>query len=471
MTYLGNTPTSQSFVAGTDYFNGDGMNKTFTLSRVISSGNDIAVIVDNQFLRPPAPPAVVDYTVTPTTITFSIAPSTGTSNVIIRYMTTILYENTTFVNQNEGYLYRNYDVSSNFSAVLTDSQVIAIPSAGQLQVSPNALGFAIGDIISAANFLFTGVIITAIDNATNTLTVVSTDGWGTVGVGNLKSPYIYKWSTPNQGALLSYDRATQQWVNTSVQLITSNGNIALGANTLNVLNSTTTARNNVLLGNNSGKAIVSSANNIILGGYTGFSASAPTLSPDLRTSSATSNGWIVISDAVLPTSNVRAVFDPNGQFGLGTATPLALFHVEGSARLAQILEKTTVDTTAIASIITYNVQTNGAITYFTTPSSGNFTFDFWANKAATPQVTLNSILPLGHSLTIAIMTSQGVSPNFCTPAPTIDGSSSNITMKWQGSSAPSFGYQYGIDVYLFTIIKTASTPAYTILGSQTQFGG
>jgi len=51
---------------------------------------------------------------------------------------------------------------------------------------------------------------------------------------------------------------------------------------------------------------------------------------------------------------------------------------------------------------------------------------------------------------------------------TIDGSSTNVTIKWQGGSAPTAG-NTGIDTYSFTAIKTATTPAYTILASQTQF--
>ena len=51
---------------------------------------------------------------------------------------------------------------------------------------------------------------------------------------------------------------------------------------------------------------------------------------------------------------------------------------------------------------------------------------------------------------------------------TIDGSSTNVTLEYQGGSAPTAG-NAGIDVYSFTAIKTATTPAYTILASQTQF--
>ena len=52
---------------------------------------------------------------------------------------------------------------------------------------------------------------------------------------------------------------------------------------------------------------------------------------------------------------------------------------------------------------------------------------------------------------------------------TIDGTATGVTTYWQGGTAPSKGYASGIDAYTYTIIKTASTPTYTILASQTQF--
>jgi len=49
----------------------------------------------------------------------------------------------------------------------------------------------------------------------------------------------------------------------------------------------------------------------------------------------------------------------------------------------------------------------------------------------------------------------------------VDGST--VTPKWSGGSAPSAGNASGIDVYTFTIIKTASA-TFTVLASQTEFG-
>jgi hypothetical protein len=84
MAYLGSTPTTQSFIAGTDTFSGTGSQVAFTLTRSVSSVNDILVVVNNVDQQPSA------YTVSGTTLTMSAAPSSGTNNVYVRYMSTTL---------------------------------------------------------------------------------------------------------------------------------------------------------------------------------------------------------------------------------------------------------------------------------------------------------------------------------------------------------------------------------------------
>jgi hypothetical protein len=83
MGYIGSTPTTQSFIAGTDYFNGTGSQTVFTLSRSVVSVNDIQATVNNVVQQPNDA-----YTVSGTTITFTSAPSAGTNNVYVRYLST-----------------------------------------------------------------------------------------------------------------------------------------------------------------------------------------------------------------------------------------------------------------------------------------------------------------------------------------------------------------------------------------------
>jgi len=84
MSYIGSTPTTQNFISGTDSFNGTGSATNFTLSRFVNSTNDIQVVVNNVVQYPP------NYSVSGNTLTISPAPSAGTNNVYVRYLSTTL---------------------------------------------------------------------------------------------------------------------------------------------------------------------------------------------------------------------------------------------------------------------------------------------------------------------------------------------------------------------------------------------
>lgn len=82
MSYLGNSPTTQSFVPAVDYFNGDGSTTAFTLSKTLASSAQIQVVIENV----PQNPSTA-YTVSGNTITFTSAPPVGTNNIYVQYVT------------------------------------------------------------------------------------------------------------------------------------------------------------------------------------------------------------------------------------------------------------------------------------------------------------------------------------------------------------------------------------------------
>jgi hypothetical protein len=124
-------------------------------------------------------------------------------------------------------------------------------------------------------------------------------------------------------------------------------------------------------------------------------------------------------------------------------------------------ERTTVSATAATGTINFDAVTQGVL-YYTSNASGNWTFNVRGNSGT----TLNSILAVGDAITVAFLVQQGGTAYYAT-AFQVDGSA--ITPKWQTGTAPTGGNASSIDVYVYTIIKTAATPTYTVFASQTKF--
>jgi hypothetical protein len=74
-------------------------------------------------------------------------------------------------------------------------------------------------------------------------------------------------------------------------------------------------------------------------------------------------------------------------------------------------------------------------------------------------------MAVGETRTIAFLVTQG-STAYYQSGLTIDGTS--VTPKWQNGTTVSSGNASGIDIYVLTIVKTASA-TYTVLESQTKF--
>lgn len=80
MSYLGNSPTDQSFVATVDYFNGDGVTVAFTLSRQVASVAQVQAVIENVPQNPSSA-----FTLMGNVITFTSAPPSGSANIYVYY--------------------------------------------------------------------------------------------------------------------------------------------------------------------------------------------------------------------------------------------------------------------------------------------------------------------------------------------------------------------------------------------------
>ena len=78
MSYIGNTPISIAFL--TDTFSGNGSTTAFTMTVAPANTSSIIVAITGVLQDPST------YSVSGTTLTFSAAPPTGTSNISVRYL-------------------------------------------------------------------------------------------------------------------------------------------------------------------------------------------------------------------------------------------------------------------------------------------------------------------------------------------------------------------------------------------------
>ena len=152
-------------------------------------------------------------------------------------------------------------------------------------------------------------------------------------------------------------------------------------------------------------------------------------------------------------TNVGITLTPKGDLGRITAN--------GETKIFGVFEGATISTTFITSF-TYDVLTQAV--YFQNVDLGaNFTVNLRGNAST----ALNAALNTGESATVALITKQGNTTYYNTSV-LVDGTSTNVTVVYQGGSAPTAGNASSNDVYTYTALKTAAS-TYTILAALTQF--
>lgn len=132
----------------------------------------------------------------------------------------------------------------------------------------------------------------------------------------------------------------------------------------------------------------------------------------------------------------------------------------GMSGVPIIFENVTVSATAATGTINFDT-TIQSILYYTTNASGNWTLNIRGGSST----TFNSLISVGQTATVAFMVTQGTTA-FYHSALSIDGVS--VTPMWQDGAPPVTGSVSSVDVYTFSIVKTANE-TYTVFASVSRF--
>lgn len=227
--------------------------------------------------------------------------------------------------------------------------------------------------------------------------------------------------------------------NTIVGALAGNGDIGVGS----------TGSSNVFVGYSSGRIHTTGSYNVLVG-------SIDSNTPGITEMTSGSNN-VLIGGNALPSSA-----SASNEITLGNSS-VNKFRIPGMEIDWQyvISEETTIFASAPIYYTNYDVMTSRNICFYTS----NTTNHWEINIRGDASTTYNNISSIGKSNTFVVMATNGGAA-FYSSVLTIDGTPQ--TVKWQGGSAPSAGNTSSIDVYTYTIIKTAAN-TYTVLGSQTKF--
>ena len=282
------------------------------------------------------------------------------------------------------------------------------------------------------------VTITTASGVTNKVYVIrnSTIGAFTVTV-LIQGQSGVTFSATDKGTKILYLNGTDV-VNSNIGNLSNDFNPTLAANL-------STNSKNIIVGNTYG-IIDENANEQIK-----FSTTASATNEITIANAAAGNSPVI--SATGGDTNVGITLTPKGDLGRITAN--------GETKIFGVFEGATISTTFITSF-TYDVLTQAV--YFQNVNLGaNFTVNLRGNAST----ALNAALNTGESATVALITKQGNTTYYNTSV-LVDGTSTNVTVVYQGGSAPTAGNASSNDVYTYTALKTAAS-TYTVLAALTQF--
>jgi hypothetical protein len=192
LSYIGNIPTTVAFLV--DTFSGDGSDTTFTLSQAPANTSSILVAVSGVVQDPST------YSVSGTTLTFSGAPPSGSSNISVRFLgipasgvTTTAYRTvteftatagqTTFSvpSYTVGYIdvYRNGVMLGSADYTATSGTTVVLASGATAGDLVETISFYVSSVLNAIPAVANAVTDTYLNTGAVTQTKVATGVAGT----------------------------------------------------------------------------------------------------------------------------------------------------------------------------------------------------------------------------------------------------------------------------------------------------
>jgi hypothetical protein len=212
MSYIGQEPTTVAFL--TDTFSGNGSTVAFTMSVAPATTTSILVAITGVVQDPST------YSVVGTTLTFSAAPPSGTSNISVRYMgipasgvTTTAYRTVTEFTATAGqttfsvpsYTVGYIDVYRNGSRLGTADFTATTGTTVVLAAAATA-----GDLVATESFYVSSVLnaIPATAGAVNSSYMAGGAALANIGTGGLTQAYLAAGVAGNGPAFSAYPSAS-----------------------------------------------------------------------------------------------------------------------------------------------------------------------------------------------------------------------------------------------------------------------
>ena len=178
----------------------------------------------------------------------------------------------------------------------------------------------------------------------------------------------------------------------------------------------------------------------------------------VKASAATGLEWGAVDGLPSQTSNANKLLTTNGSSASWTDTLSNLIQLGP-------MERFNVVASAATGTVNIDIKT-AAVWFYTTNATANHTINFRGDSST----TLSSLLAVEDAYTVGWIINNGTTAYYPT---TIQVDGSAVTPKWLNDSEPPSSSQAnqtaGVDAFTFTIIKTASTPTYTVLGAWAQY--